>query len=506
MATTVVFFALSMCWIVATPIAAGPDEPAHLIKAAATVRGQLVGGPVKGMSTAMRAMKVPESYALSTLLPQCFEFNPNQRASCEPAWSHSTKQVTTDTYVGRYPPFYYLVVGAPTLATSSVWAVYVMRAISALGCAVLVGLAFALSWAFARSRLMVVGVAVAATPLLVFLSAIVNPSSVEMAAGLCAWVAGLVIVLDHIDAPPRPAVIALAASGSVLVLTRSLSPLWLAAVLGTLFLLDPRGTIALARRAGPVRKALVVLTGVTAFDVVTDVATKSFSVYPAGAPVPAGTSSLTIIRLAFDRTDKYLHQFIGVFGWLDTKSPAVTAVIWSVMLVVVLLIGLVAGTWRQRLCMVLLGIAIVAVPTAITSSHARVDGLVWQARYSYPLDVGLLLLAMGVASRGPLADRRVVRVIAALAAVAIVVAQFGAFYQALRRYVVGLNGPAHFYFNHPGNWQPPLAPIVLLGAVAIALVLYGAFILLASLSPGHDAVTSTPTPPGTDAVGSVDRR
>ena len=63
-------------------------------------------------------------------------------------------------------------------------------------------------------------------------------------------------------------------------------------------------------------------------------------------------------------------------------------------------IGLIAGSWRQRLCMVLLGVAIIVVPTAITSSHARVDGLVWQARYSYPLDVGVLLLATAAASHG----------------------------------------------------------------------------------------------------------
>ncbi len=377
--------------------------------------------------------------------------------------------------------------------TPSVGGVYAMRAISALLCSLLVGLAFAVTAAYARSRLMIVGVVVAATPLLVFLSAIVNPSGVEMAAGLCAWAAGLVIVLDHIDAPPRAAVGALIASGSALVLTRSISPLWLVAVLGTLFLLDPRGTFALARRAGPIRKALVALGAVTAFALVYDAATKGYAVAPAGQPVPAGSSTVTIIRLALDRTDRYFHQFIGVFGWLDTNSPALTVVIWTVMLIAVVVIGLIAGSWRQRLCLVLLGVAIIVVPTAITSSHARVDGLVWQARYSYPLDVGVLLLATAAASHGWFTRRGVVRLIAVAAAVGVVLAQGAAYYTALRRFVVGSQGTTHFLFNHAGDWEPPLAPIVLFVALMVALVAYAGWVVVLTthrLDRDAEAVTA----------------
>ena len=38
------FSVLSISWAFATPIAAAPDEPAHLVKAASVVAGQLVGG------------------------------------------------------------------------------------------------------------------------------------------------------------------------------------------------------------------------------------------------------------------------------------------------------------------------------------------------------------------------------------------------------------------------------------------------------------------------------
>ena len=35
------FFSLTAAWALASPLTAVPDEPSHMIKAAATVRGQL---------------------------------------------------------------------------------------------------------------------------------------------------------------------------------------------------------------------------------------------------------------------------------------------------------------------------------------------------------------------------------------------------------------------------------------------------------------------------------
>ena len=50
--------------------------------------------------------------------------------------------------------------------------------------------------------------------------------------------------------------------------------------------------------------------------------TKSFSVYPAGRPVPKGATTWQIVDLAWDRIPSYYRQFIGMFGWLDTQVAA----------------------------------------------------------------------------------------------------------------------------------------------------------------------------------------
>ena len=481
MLASAIFFALSLCWIVATPVGGGPDEPAQMIKAAATVRGELVGGDVRGTSTAMRRMVIPQAYAHAAEIAGCFQFKPDQRANCQPTWTGTMSPTHINTYVGRYPPLYYSLVGLPTLVTSSVWGFYAMRTISALICAALVGLAFAVVAVHGRARLLVIGAAVCVTPMLAFMSATINASAMEMAAGLCLWCAALVLVLDHVDDPPRAVVGAFLASGSVLALSRSISPLWVGCVLAITLLLDPRGILALLRRPGRTRKALVALVAVCAFSGFYSLATKAFSVYPAGRPVPKGASTWEIATLAWDRIPSYYRQFIGVFGWLDAKSPPISIWIWGTLLVGTIVVGLIAASWRQRLCMVLIAIAIVAIPTAITTSHARVDGLVWQSRYSYPIDVGLLLLAAAVTSHGMFANRHVVRMIAVLASAAIALAQLASYFQTLRRYVVGIHGTIHFLSDHPGQWQPPVPPYVLIGATAGVVTVYAAWLVWLTL-------------------------
>jgi hypothetical protein len=470
-----------------------------VIKAAGTVRGQLIGGDEPNQSTALRDMKVPKAYAKADTSPTCYQFQPDVAASCQGPWVFGSTPTHAATYVGRYPPFYYFVVGLPTLVTTSEWGWYAMRSISALICAIFAGLALAVAAVHGRSRLLPIAVGVAATPLLLFLSAIINPSGMEMASGLCMWAAGLVIVLDHIEAPPRAAVGALVASGAALAISRSISPLWVGIVLGVMFLLDPRGIIARLREPGPFRKGVVALVAVCAVAGVYGLITKTYAIFPAGGAVPPGSSTLHILRLALDRTDMYYRQFIGVFGYLDTHSPAVTVVIWTVLLIALVVAGLIMATWRQRACMVLIGIAIIAIPTVISSSHARVDGIVWQARYSYPLDVGLLLLAAAVLTRGPLAAKRVVRPVAVVTAVAIAVAQYAGWFQALRRYVVGQHGTLRFAFTNPrGAWQPPLPAIVLVIATAIVIVVYAAWLVLLAVARPEGR-----TAPGPRADGRI---
>ena len=137
--STLVLFCLSAIWSIATPIGANNDERAQLIKAASVVRGQVVGQSVNPtsaaqLSTADRAnlaycrtqhtsadcdaavtiVSVPESIAHFTV-PACYILYV-YGSSCGHGLQGSGREVPAATYVGRYPPLYYAIVGLPSLA------------------------------------------------------------------------------------------------------------------------------------------------------------------------------------------------------------------------------------------------------------------------------------------------------------------------------------------------------------------------------------------------------
>ena len=100
--------ALSAVWALATPIAASPDEPAHIIRAASVVRGQLVGTP----SPKGHVVNVPR-YIADTQSETCFAFHPTVTADCSHLADRDPGATTTaTTTAGLYNPLYYYAVGS----------------------------------------------------------------------------------------------------------------------------------------------------------------------------------------------------------------------------------------------------------------------------------------------------------------------------------------------------------------------------------------------------------
>ena len=119
------------------------------------------------------------------------------------------------TYSGRYPPLYYAVVGLPTLVVHSTDAVFLMRLLGALLCAVLLGLAYMVLATWSQNRILAAGFLCALTPAAVYLGSVVNPNGLEIAAAICLWCSGLVLALEHRDDPPRALVVVLTVSACV---------------------------------------------------------------------------------------------------------------------------------------------------------------------------------------------------------------------------------------------------------------------------------------------------
>lgn len=235
-----ILFCLSAAWSFATPIGAGQDEPAQLVKAASVARGEFVGSTPSGKSLALAArnglaycryvkfahvcnravtvVTVPQTFA-NLRIPACYRKRAKVPAGCAPGFSGSGQETMATTYVGRYPPLYYAIVGLPSLAWHSDVAVYLMRLLSGLLTALFVGLALALATVWSRSRMLTLAVAVTATPMVIILGSAVNPNGLEVATAICVWTGGLILVLERAGRPPTSLVAATAAAATVMVLT-----------------------------------------------------------------------------------------------------------------------------------------------------------------------------------------------------------------------------------------------------------------------------------------------
>ncbi len=260
------------------------------------------------------------------------------------------------TYVGRYPPLYYALVGLPSLVWNADAAVYLMRLLSGLLTALFLGLALALAAVWSRSRLLVLAIGLAATPTVMIFGSEVNPSGLEMATAICVWTGGLILVLDRARNPPPSLVAATAVAAVVMVSMRGLSPLWLAIIATSLAVLAPR-SLALLIRWQRVRMAVGAIAFAGFMAVVYIVWAHALTVYPIGQLVPHGTSELGIFELGLVRTDSMVGGFVGSFGWDITNPPTAVVGVWLFSASAMVALGLLASLRRHAAVIIALIVA-----------------------------------------------------------------------------------------------------------------------------------------------------
>jgi len=460
-------------WSLASPLFASPDEPAHVTRAVALDRlGELVGRTVTNASNPVTDITTPKdySYAVTVRYLNCFAFRPTTPASCTRPLTASTTLVPTTTYVGRYPPLYYAIVGLPTRLVVSPTGLYLMRFMSALLNAAFLALAVMTVVTWSESRLLLVGLLLAATPMTFFLGSVVNPSGLEITSAICLWCSGLVLALERPQAPPPGLVAVVTASAATLLLARGLSPLWVVLIVALLALLAGWQGVLGITRAHAVRWSSLVLVPCAAFALVWVVVAHALDALPIGTPVGAGETNAHLLANIFGQTGGWIQQMIGDFGWLDTPAPLLTYLLWYGALGVVVLVALSCSRSRHVAGLLLLIAAVLVVPVILQYAEARRHGIGWQGRYTMPLAVGVPLVAMALAERSEMLRWPRLR-LATVLCVVIGVADLAAFAENLRRYTVGVAGPIDFL---RGSWHPPLgAPTLTAGALAVTVLTLG---------------------------------
>lgn len=484
--------ALGVLWALANPIGNSPDEPAQIARAASLVRGHPIGSHIKGLPAAYTSVDVPRTYALqynSTGGPSgghdCYHFLPFATASCERILS-SSRTIADPTYMGRYPPLYFAVVGLPTLLTTGEAGLYLMRVLSVLVTSAFLALAVMTARRWSTSPILVAAVWVVTTPTAVFIDASVNASGLEIAAATCAWVAGAVLVLEFAKERPPAGLVAVAvSSGAVMALTRPISPLWLALMVLTLAAVGwGRVSIAVWRRSRAVVRGGAVLVAVTYLALAWVAAFHSFDLVPEGPPLP-GTPVAQILASSTAAVWQGLGQVPGTFGWLDTHEPGVAVLAVVVAAGLPIGLGFARSSRRDYAALLALIAVSIVVPVLLVAAADQKDGLEAQGRYFMPLWVGVPLLAAALQRSMPgWAGRRLRSAMIGPP----LVAMFLAFWWSLHRVAVGVGGPLFPWDTPAYAWTPPVPATVLDALCLAAVVAVGVvfFRLSAPLPAGPD--------------------
>jgi len=408
--------------------------------------------------------------------------------------------------VGRYPPLYYLLLAAPGLLTSGTDSVYLMRWLSVAASASLLALAVALSVVFAEGSLVLIGVIVAVSPLVLYLASVVEPSGLEISAGLCVWstIALLSVLPDR--PPPRALLVAASASAAVLALSRASSPAWLACMaFVACCVLIPWSRLQSWWSERLVRRSLLAVVGACALALAWTLGVKAYLVVPVSVLKYRMAGVGLIARATVDRMPGYLSGMVSVFYPENVRAPLLVEVLLWGLIGLVVLLGALCGNKRQRLALLVIATGTFLVPIVMCVLTVRRDGFIWQGRYELPFAIGLPVVAGAAIQRREGGHRSAddapreafarTRTVGGVVIVASQFAQLAAFYGVLRRFTVGNNGPLDILFRRT-SWSPPLAPtLTMLGAtLATAIAAIWLVGLLWAAAPPLDGGGGAPSP------------
>jgi hypothetical protein len=461
---------LSTAWAFATPISGSPDEPAHIVKAAAVVRGELTG--TVGAHGNMY-VKVPAYIDYSQAAP-CFAFHAKKPASCmaqEPKDGGS--DVTSRTLAGLYNPVYYALVGWPSLLFDNVAGIYAMRIVSGVLSSLFLAFSLLMICSWRRPAMPLLSASLATPPMLLFLAGAVNPNAFETATILTVFIATFSILRYPDDFLLAERLTLLAIAAALGVNARGLSPLWLAVAVLTPFIIAKRSTLLAVFRRGISWIAVAVSAAGAAFAVAWLLMTNSLAAASQGGALEnlypgAGSSPLAGFILTLENTFGSAQDMIGDFGWLDTMAPLGVFYAWAGMVGMLLFTALAVGRRRELL---LLGAEVgcfVLLPALIQGAYIYSGGIIWQGRYALPLFAILIVGAATIVGENMRTSPVIVNRLTPMVLLIWAACQWLCFGTVLRRYAVGSEGTIAQLLRAP-DWVAPGGNITWLVVFAMLL-------------------------------------
>ncbi len=479
------FFALLAAWSFANPLFSAPDEESHVIWAAALDAGIPGAQSQYANGGAVRHVFVLPSAASGVnqgSYAACLKGESTIPADCAPQIPGPGPLVSSDTHSAEYPPLYYYAVGAPLMVQSGRGSggLYAMRIVSDLMVASLLAAAVSCVLLYAKRRFLLAGLAVALSAQVLYLGSVINPSGLEIAAAICLWTSGAILVTDFCGKTPWGLAAAVTGSACVLVLTRSLSPLN-TAIIGVVLLLSlsPKKWWRLSKqRQFQIGMGCFIVASFAALIFLSN--HDSFKVVPhSSAEIESLQDSNFSMLLggSFNRLRTWMDQSIVIIGWLSFRLADWFYLAWYAALGLLVAWALIVGRiWHKFILVLIVAVAVVG-PCILVATQAPKIGYVWQGRDGMPLFVGIPIFAaamIGARGRNPRIERWFGTALVVLA----LLANLGVLYAVGRRYSVGTNGPLLYFVDE--IWQPavPSLAIILVGAGATFVLLRYAVLAL----------------------------
>ncbi|GIH13967.1 DUF2142 domain-containing protein [Rugosimonospora africana] len=467
------FFFMIAAWSLAAPYDGTPDEQAHIIRAAGVDSGQVAPAPVAASHGSGAFQTVPKGLVRTN----CWAYDQTKSAACATSPSADRTPVTVPTGAGRYNPVFYALVGWPLRLWPGWPGVLLARLICAAASAALFAGAFVSAMRWSRFRLLAVGLVAVATPMTLQMSSAVNPSGLEIAAGIALFASGVPLFMrpdgERFD---RRLLWQVAIAAAILATLRAAGPLWLA--FSALALLLPLRPSRIRRLwgIGAVRWCLAGLlvvgvagVGWTVVQKATDLGDFRHTVW-----LSHGQATWAVLQ----QWREYTDELVGVMSWLDLRLPAFLYIIWELAVGALILAGVVLSNRldRWRLFVVFLGGAV--VPTLMQIKYVNEQGFVTQGRYLLPVLVGLVLMAAFIMEeRGVGAGRA--RTIARLVAGTLLPLQIVALGYTMVRWQHGITKSypkAHELNPLAGPWHPVVGSLTPLLVEVAGLVVVGALL------------------------------
>jgi hypothetical protein len=435
------FLLIGAGWALVAPLDQVPDEADHVYRAAAVVRGQVFPHDVTYDHGTGATENVPVGLVRPAYPGPCGTF---PTAWCSSA-SAPRGEVTVVSGEGRMFPFYYALVGWPSLLFPDRTGWYLMRLDDAFLCALMLATAAVVVMSLPRRPLVLAAaMLVGLTPDALSLTGAINSSGVEAAAAVCYW-AVLLALIHNNSALSRRLLVWLAVVASiVLTLTREYDWLWAAMAMVLVLATASRARWIPFLRSRVARAMLIVIAASAVVTEIWSLRFKAYQVFPL-RPTPLSLSGAVHHSLVMAPIQ--LRETLGYLSWDTIPPPAVAVLCWILAVAGVVVIGFAAS--RRTGLLVLAGLAlVVAMPFVITvagSTHPAIGE--WLGRYTLPLAVGIPLLAVA-RGRPAYAERRIVVALASVVLVLVFCGQAAVYWHASRLFFTA--PPATPFVATPG--------------------------------------------------------